>query len=276
MVTGVAALASGANPSLTAAQLRQCIITGAAAGGRQVQGQPFYVVNAKKTVECAIAQRLAVTTTSLPNAVLAQPYSATLAATGGTAPLTWSVSAGALPAGLSLSAAGSISGTASIAGSNSFTATVIDSTGTTTDRALTLAVIGGQTQGGTISAGSYHSCAVTTAGAVKCWGVNKVGELGDGTTTSSSTPVDVVGLGSGVAAVDAGWEHTCALTTAGAVKCWGYNSNGELGYGTTTYYSNTPVDVVGLGSGVAAITAGMRHTCALITGGAIKCWGSNL
>ena len=125
-----------------------------------------------------------------------------------------------------------------------------------------------------VAAGGRHTCAVTTTGGVKCWGENAFGQLGDGTNNWSNVPVDVTGLASGVAAVAAGDAHTCAVTTAGGVKCWGDNLYGKLGDGTNTP-SSVPVNVSGLASGVTAIAAGKFHSCALTTAGGVKCWGSN-
>jgi alpha-tubulin suppressor-like RCC1 family protein len=125
-----------------------------------------------------------------------------------------------------------------------------------------------------LSVGSSHTCAVTTSGGLKCWGENSHGQLGDGTTTDSSTPVAVSGLGSGVAVVSVGSSHSCVLTTAGAVKCWGENSDGRLGDGTTTDRS-TPVSVSGLTVGVVAVSVGSFHACALTKAGGVKCWGRN-
>ena len=92
-------------------------------------------------------------------------------------------------------------------------------------------------------------------GGAKCWGDNSAGQIGDGTTNPALTPIQVSGLTSGVTSVAAGNVHSCALTSAGAVKCWGTNTNGQLGDGTQTNRL-TPVAVSGLASGVAAIVAG--------------------
>ncbi len=126
-----------------------------------------------------------------------------------------------------------------------------------------------------VAGGESHTCALTQAGAVKCWGHNQKGQLGDGGTVDRALPVEVVGLGSGVLAVSVGGDHSCALTVAGAVKCWGGNAFGQLGDGTTID-RHAPVQVFGLASGVQAISAGHRaYTCALGATGAVLCWGAN-
>ena len=94
------------------------------------------------------------------------------------------------------------------------------------------------------------TCALTGGGAVKCWGS---GLLGDGSRGSSSWPVDVVGLTSGVTAIAVHSNHSCAITAGGGVKCWGNNAYGELGDGTTIN-RYTPVDVVSLGGEAVSIS----------------------
>jgi len=137
-----------------------------------------------------------------------------------------------------------------------------------------------------------HTCIVTTDGGVKCWGNNRYGQLGDGTTTNRNTPVDVlVSPGgapiSGVVQVSTGANHTCVVTTGGGVQCWGYNYYGQLGDGTpfadTFPFSCqvfctriTPVDVIGLTSGVVQVSTGEEHTCAVLESGGVKCWGYNI
>jgi alpha-tubulin suppressor-like RCC1 family protein len=101
-----------------------------------------------------------------------------------------------------------------------------------------------------ISAAGYDTCALLSTGTVDCWGLNGNGQLGDGSTTDSLVPVQVVGEGgsgvlTGVSQVATGGTHTCALFSAGTTACWGWNYYGELGNGTTTG-SSTPVEVLGL------------------------------
>jgi alpha-tubulin suppressor-like RCC1 family protein len=122
-------------------------------------------------------------------------------------------------------------------------------------------------------ADSLHTCVVTASGGALCWGYNFRGQLGDGTSSNSNVPVAVQGLAANVAQISTGGNHSCALTTDGAALCWGDNTYGQLGDGTTTG-SPAPHPVQGLGSGVAQISAGERHTCALTTSGGVLCWGA--
>jgi len=139
-----------------------------------------------------------------------------------------------------------------------------------------------------IAAGTLHTCALTTTGNVKCWGHGGRGQLGNGATTTQTTPVDVHTSAAsatplaGITQITAAGAHTCALTITGGVKCWG--RSGSLGDGDGPQKS-TPVDVVAIGqlqngtplTGITQITAGGSvddsHTCALTTTGNVTCWG---
>lgn len=125
------------------------------------------------------------------------------------------------------------------------------------------------------SVGGGSACAVLTGGELKCWGRNLRGQLGDGTTNDSLTPISVTGLTSGVTSVSVGDVHACALLDSGAVKCWGEGGSGQLGNGSSSSAS-TPTQVQGLTSGVVAISSGMDFSCALLDDGSVKCWGRGL
>lgn len=167
-------------------------------------------------------------------------------------------------------------------------------------------------QAATVSAGGLHTCALTTAGALRCWGWNRYGQLGLPIRYNGKLifpkPMEVplgpfLALAAGedhncavrgdstfvcwgadyfrptggdylVTMVAAGDRHSCALTQAGGVKCWGFNFAGQLGDGTTIDRS-TPADVTGLTSGVVAIAAGRGYSCAVTQSGGVKCWGLN-
>lgn len=125
-----------------------------------------------------------------------------------------------------------------------------------------------------VSAGFSHTCALTLDGGVWCWGANTFGELGDGTNLVRWSPVQVQGLTSGARAIALGSESSCAITEGGRLRCWGINSTGRIGDGTTDHRYE-PVEVIGL-TGVEAVGTGGGHSCAIVTGGQVYCWGANV
>ncbi len=138
------------------------------------------------------------------------------------------------------------------------------------DAAATIAGTAGATRIAR-GASSSHSCAVI-GGAAKCWGYGEEGQLGNGSTVSSSTPVAVSGLSSGVADIAVGFDFSCALLTSGAVKCWGGNTDGDVGDGSGSGFRTTPVTTIA--SGASAIATGYYSACAIV-GTGVKCWGFN-
>jgi hypothetical protein len=129
---------------------------------------------------------------------------------------------------------------------------------------------------GVSAIGAYreHTCALTTAGKVRCWGENSYGERGSGDLDARAEPNDVSGLTGTVVQMSVGSYAGCALTSDGSVKCWGDADHG--GWGSTIA---APVD--GLGSGVSSISTGDMHSCALVgsvddpTIDGVLCWGQN-
>ena len=150
--------------------------------------------------------------------------------------------------------------------------------GTTTDSAIPVAVPG-LTGVTSVSAGWRHTCALTQ-GLVKCWGDGSDGQLGNGTTNSSPTPIAVVGLSTvsnQAVAVAAGANFTCAhmqnvVTGASTVRCWGSNTDGQVGSGSASANVFAPATVSGL-TGVSHLSVGTFHAC-VVTGGTVRCWGS--
>jgi len=150
-----------------------------------------------------------------------------------------------------------------------------------------------------VSPGGVHTCGLTPAGAAHCWGVNgEIPHLGIGSNSPTppdgchwdiytpaciKTPVAVVGgltfltLNTGEGdAWTPDYGHTCGLTTGGAAYCWGANSNGELGNGSTGLLNSSavPVPVAG-GLTFTTVGLGSTHSCGLTISGAAYCWGDN-
>ena len=124
-----------------------------------------------------------------------------------------------------------------------------------------------------ISAGGQHTCALDDDGAAWCWGTNTDGMLGNGDDEGlSPEPVEVAGDHE-FTTLDAGANHTCALTEDGEAFCWGLNQFGALGDGTQEVRTE-PTAVAGEHT-FTAVTAGLGHSCGITEAGAALCWGFN-
>ena len=180
--------------------------------------------------------------------------------------------------------------TTGFSGTASFVYTVSDGAATDTGLVtITVSAAGAILQ---LSTGNAHICALANDGGVKCWGLNAYGNLGLGDTNKRGDQPNEMGvnlpevdLGTGRTAVTlaGGGEHNCALLDDNTVKCWGYNSAGQLGLGFVASRGNGPgqmgdaLPTVDLGTGRTAVQmdGGAEHTCAVLDNGALKCWGAN-
>jgi Regulator of Chromosome Condensation (RCC1) repeat protein len=135
-----------------------------------------------------------------------------------------------------------------------------------------------------LALGNGHSCGVEVGARARCWGGNASGQLGDGTAIQRSLPVNVLldsgGMAlPGVQGVSLGDAHSCALVSGGEVRCWGGNASGQLGNNAAAA-SNFPVPVVDVSgsrlAGVQRVALGNDHSCALVSGGNLACWGNNV
>lgn len=202
-----------------------------------------------------------------------------------TSALTWSITSGTLPTGLTLDpATGVISGTPTGRGTSNinlratYGSSVSSRTYNVTVSGLALFVAEVSTS---LNATNVlgHNCARTTAGAVMCWGMNSSGQLGNGTLTQSLYPIAVPELTSGVTSISVGYGHACAVTSGGGVMCWGDNAYGQLGDGTTIAKS-TPVAVRTSAAdaspltGVSRVELGREHSCAIMADQTARCWGN--
>jgi E3 ubiquitin-protein ligase HERC3 len=129
-----------------------------------------------------------------------------------------------------------------------------------------------------LAAGFNFTCARLDSGEVKCWGLNREGQLGLGDTSTRLAPTTAVALGEGRTAVEigAGFAFACARLDDGTVKCWGDNASGELGMGDADGRTR-PTGAVDLGAGRKAVelAVGLIHACARLDNGIVKCWGDN-
>ncbi len=135
-----------------------------------------------------------------------------------------------------------------------------------------------------VASGNQHTCTLLTSGEVRCWGWNAYGQLGKGNTTwigddELPTSIGAISLGGSATQISSGGAHSCAILEGGQLRCWGLNSKGQLGYGNTDKVGDNELPsskpAVDTGGVVVQVTAGATHTCVLLEGDFVRCWGSN-
>lgn len=132
--------------------------------------------------------------------------------------------------------------------------------------------IGTATDWQTISTGSYHSMAIKTDGTAWGWGINTLGQIGDGTNTDKIIPTQI-DINTDWSQIASGWSYTLAIKTDGTLWAWGNNNFGQLGDGSNTN-NNAPIQI-GTATTWQNITAGDGHSIAIKTDGSLWAWGSN-
>jgi alpha-tubulin suppressor-like RCC1 family protein len=128
-----------------------------------------------------------------------------------------------------------------------------------------------------IAVGGSHTCALVSTGKVRCWGDGYYGPLGYGNQNTLYSPGGDVSVGGIVRQISVGASHTCALLTNGNVRCWGYGGAGALGYGSMVDIGDNELPSsagdVNVGGNVVQVGVGRTHTCAVLSGGTVRCWG---
>jgi hypothetical protein len=146
--------------------------------------------------------------------------------------------------------------------------------GTTNPSLVAIQVSGLGFNAASIATKGSSTCALSESNAVKCWGDNLFGQLGDGTNSQSSSPVSVLGLSGPATQIVAGDESFCSLISNGTVQCWGMGAGGQLGDGNIND-SSSPVNVSSL-TGIQELFSSSYRTMCARDAASVKCWGENL
>ena len=268
MVSGAAALLFAADESLTPAQVKKILCDTATDMG--APGYDPYYGWGLLNINAALAQVKELDTDkpvvtfdcNYPGSPAATTVSVSQGSSLGSAMPADPVRPGYFLTGWNTAANGS--------GSAFTSATVVNASLTVYAQWMELKPI--DTSSDVISAGYMHSIVVKANGTIWDWGNNSYGQLGDGTNSFRSTPVQLTSL-SGMQSASAGAYHSLGLRSDGTVWAWGYNGFGQLGDGSTSN-RNAPVQVSGL-TGVVAVSAGYGHSLALRSDGTVWAWGYN-